>query len=218
MTQAMMSIDDIHTHADRPGAIINCCFPDFFPEEGRYYSVGIHPWQACLLDDAARKLLRAFLSHRQVVAVGEAGLDKAAKADWALQEDVFAFHAVLAEETRKPLVIHSVRASNETVNLKRRLSPSVPWIIHGFRGNANVAGQYLSHGFYLSFGERFQPEALRATPLSRLFVETDESRAGIDAIYREIAIGKGIPEELLRDRVQANIREVFFKGKSCLFR
>ena len=206
-----MCIDDIHTHADKPGAVISCSFPDFCPEEGRFYSVGIHPWRAVPLDDALKEGLRAALALRQVLAVGEAGLDKMAEADWALQEDVFLFQAELAEEAGKPLVIHSVRSSNELVNLKRRLNPSVPWIVHGFRGNANVARQFLSDGFWLSFGEKFQPDALRAVPLGRLFMETDESRAGIAAVCRQVALARGLSEEQLRGFVQANVREVFFQ-------
>lgn len=206
-----MHVDDIHTHADKPSAIISCSFPDFSPKEGRLYSVGIHPWQAASLDACGKNGLRAALSLPQVVAVGEAGLDKMAGADWPVQEEAFLFQANLAEETGKPLVIHSVRSSNELVNLKRRIGPSVPWIVHGFRGNANVARQFLSHGFYLSFGEHFQQEALCAVPLERLFAETDESRADIGVIYREIALAKGVSEEQLRRFVQENIRHVFFE-------
>ena len=57
---------------------------------------------------------------------------------------------------------------------KRDLRPSNPWIIHGFRGKAALAEEYLKHGFYLSFGEKYQEAALCRVPADRLFIETDE--------------------------------------------
>ena len=66
---------------------------------------------------------------------------------------------MLAEEVGKPLVIHLVKAVDELLKVKRDLRPSNPWIIHGFRGKAALAEEYLKHGFYLHSGRntRKQP-------------------------------------------------------------
>lgn len=59
---------------------------------------------------------------------------------------------MFGREAGKPLVIHLVKAVDELLKVKRDLRPSNPWIIHGFRGKAALAEEYLKHGFYLSFG------------------------------------------------------------------
>ena len=68
----------------------------------------------------------------------------------------------------------------------------MPWVVHGFRGNARVAGQLLDAGFYLSYGERFNPEALAITPADSLLAETDESLLPIDEIHRRLAASRQV--------------------------
>ena len=81
---------------------------------------------------------------------------------------------MLAADLRKPLILHVVKAMDEVLALHRRFSSQIPtWIIHGFRGNAQQAQQYLRHGFHLSFGPHHHPAALQATPPHRRFFETD---------------------------------------------
>ena len=79
-----------------------------------------------------------------------------------LQKEVFLAQANLAEETHKPLIIHCVKAWADLIACKKAVKPEMPWIIHGFRGNGELASQLVRLGFYLSFGDRFNPSALRA--------------------------------------------------------
>ena len=219
---------DIHTHRlpQMPGeAIVNCSPEAFFPQEGGWYSVGIHPWTVAALF-AGRKnsslgtpdlreresLLDVLVHHPQVLAVGEAGLDKLTASPMSLQIEVFERQARLAMEADKPLVIHLVRAIAELLALKRALRPTNPWIIHGFRGKAALAEDYLRHGFFLSFGEKFQEEALRLTPADRLFVETDESSVCVDQLYVQLAAVRGVSPEELKKSVEENISRVFFQS------
>lgn len=190
------------------------CYPDaFVPQEGGWYSVGMHPWHVTVLPDERQLLrLKELAGHPQVLAVGEAGLDKLAEAPLELQQEVFIQQAQLAEEVGKPLVLHVVKAADELLQAKRSLRPSVPWIIHGFRGKAALAKQYLEHGFYLSFGERYQEEALRAVPADRLFIETDESTVPIEQLYARAAEVRGIPIAELKETVSQNVLRLFFKG------
>ena len=144
---------DIHTHRrpQVPGTAIVNCFPEsFVPQTEGWYSVGIHPWYiasfaASLNDSKAR--FEELLDHPQVLAVGEAGLDKLAEAPLTLQIEVFEYQARLAEEADKPLIIHLVKAVDELLKLKQKIRPVKPWIIHGFRGKAALAEEYLRHGF-----------------------------------------------------------------------
>ncbi|WP_288241115.1 TatD family hydrolase [uncultured Bacteroides sp.] len=203
---------DIHTHRQPqvPGEAIVNCFPEtFVPQAGGWYSVGIHPWRIALSDVTAH--FEELLRHPQVLAVGEAGLDKLVEAPLPLQIKIFEFQARLAEEIDKPLVIHLVKAVDELLKLRRRLHPMKPWIIHGFRGKAALAEEYLRHGFYLSFGERYQEEALRIVPPERLFIETDESTMPVGRLYERAAEVREIPLEELRETIRRNVDEIFFR-------
>lgn len=209
-----MQILDIHSHRPslHPAEVIQNCFPETFsPREGTFYSVGLHPWylnQESL--DSQWESLLAAVRHPQVLAIGEAGLDKLSIIPFALQQEVFERQIELAETLGLPLVIHAVRAADEVIALKKKHQPRHAWVIHGFRGKREQALQYIRQGFYLSFGERYQEEALRAVPLDRLFLETDESTVDIHLLYERAAAVLGVSAEELVKRVQCNIGAVFF--------
>lgn len=205
---------DIHTHHQPQvagEAIVNCFPETFAPHAEGWYSVGIHPWHALSFaaDEAAG--FEELLRHPQVLAIGEAGLDKLAEAPLPLQMDVFGYQARLAEELDKPLVIHLVKATDELLKLKQQIGPMKPWIIHGFRGKAALAETYLRHGFHLSFGEKYREEALRIVPPDKLFLETDESAMPVDALYQRAAQVRGIPLGELRETIRQNVSKIFFK-------
>lgn len=208
---------DIHTHRlpDVPGtAVVSVCPPQFQPLAGHLYSVGLHPWrigEEGLTMDA----LAAAAQHPQVVAVGEAGLDRLARAPLEqVQLPLFEQQARLADELGLPLVIHLVRCTAEVLASRRRLRPQVPWVVHGFRGKRQLAEELLRHGLYLSFGERYQAEALRATPPDRLLLETDESPVPIEDLYARAAACLARPAGELLQAVQANVRRCFFSRKN----
>ena len=207
---------DIHTHRlpNAPGQAIENCLPDAFQAQPEgWYSVGLHPWYVDKYvwnDDAFRSSFETILRHPQVLAVGEAGLDKLASVPLSFQLEVFRYQATLAETTSKPLIIHVVKAVDELLALHKELKPAVPWIIHGFRGKNAQAASYLRHGFYLSFGEKYNAETLRQVPVDRLFLETDESKESIMRLYERAADERGISAQTLRESVARNIRKVFF--------
>lgn len=63
----------------------------------------------------------------------------------------------------------------------------MPWIWHGFRGNRQTAEMLVGKGFYLSFGERWNADAVRSIPPERLLIETDDSQLSINQIAERIA-------------------------------
>ena len=85
------------------------------------------------------------------------------------------------------------------VNLVKVFCPE-----HGFRGNARVARQLLDAGFYLSYGQYFNPEAVRITPIDRLLVETDESPLPIEEICALVALNRGDDVAALAAAVASN--------------
>lgn len=210
---------DIHTHPmpPLPGTAIVSCTPESFrPQPGGWYSVGIHPWEVTE-EEPDWERLRSLLQHPQVVALGEAGLDKLAAAPLARQAAVLEQQARMADAAGKPLVLHVVRAADELLRLQRLLRPAVPWLIHGFRGKPEAARMYLRHGFCLSFGARYHPDALKLVPDDLLLLETDESSLPIELLLRQAADVRGVTAEALRAALQANVRRLFFDGPSDCF-
>lgn len=207
---------DIHTHrlVPVPGESIVSCLPDaFFPQKGGWYSVGIHPWQLGSYDwtdTAFRAHFESLVRHPQVLAVGEAGLDKLISVSLYSQTDALRYQADVAEAIGKPLVLHLVKATAELLALKREFNPRVPWIVHGFRGKAQLAQDLVRHGLYLSFGARYQEEALRQMPADRLFLETDESDVPISDLYERAALVRGVTCDELVETVSRNVQSVFF--------
>ncbi|MBP1640342.1 MAG: TatD-related deoxyribonuclease [Bacteroidetes bacterium] len=166
----------------------------------RVISVGLHPWNIGADWKKQLQILGESAGREHVVLIGEAGLDKLCKTDFDLQQTVFLRQIELAEEIKKPLIIHCVKAWQELTAIHKKVIPSVPWILHGFRGKPELAKQLLELGFYLSFGEKFNEESLRITPLERLCTETDESKLTIDEIYSKIAETKETSIELLIEK------------------
>lgn len=206
-------IKDIHTHRiDAREAVISVNPWEFNPVEGLYYSVGIHPWQVGRATDADFDRLAECATSGNVLMIGECGIDKLRGGDLPMQMSVLERHIALSEQVCKPLVLHCVRASNELCRLRRVLRPRMPWVVHGFRGNARVAGQLLDAGFYLSYGERFNPEALAITPADRLLAETDESLLPIDEIYRRLAASRQIEVVEFVRHVEEVVKELLKVG------
>ena len=201
-----MEFFDLHTHneaADSKYSILN----SNRAIEERYTSVGLHPWD--ITEDWEKDFLRIteLAKSRNVIAIGECGIDKLkSTADIITQITVFQAHARLSEETRKPLIIHCVKGIDEITRLYKELNPTQAWIIHGFRGKPQQAQQITGCGLYISFGEYFNAESIKATPLDRMFIESDESTLPIADIYSAIAKAKGMEVETLQQSISANIK------------
>ena len=218
-----MNVPDVHTHRPvPPGATaIRSLEPGevLAPAHG-YFSAGIHPWRIPKAWEEVMESLAVTAADPRCLAIGECGLDKARlkalpsgqrPAALDLQTAVFEAHIRLSETLGKPLIIHCVRAWGELLALHRQCKPGQAWVVHGFRGNRRVAEMLLAEGLYLSFGERYQADALRAVPDGRLFAETDESALPIGLIAENLARDRGDdPDELARI-LTANFRRVFFR-------
>ncbi|MBQ4008595.1 MAG: TatD family hydrolase, partial [Muribaculaceae bacterium] len=100
---------------------------------------------------------------------------------------------------------HMVRTSQQVLKAWRESQRAVPWVIHGMRGNPRVAQPLIDAGFYLSFGPRFNPATVAATPLDRLLIETDDNAAAtIHQVAQAIAQARNIPTQHLIDAVTQN--------------
>ncbi|MDE5623436.1 MAG: TatD family hydrolase [Alistipes sp.] len=182
-------------------------------------TAGIHPWEACAADAGALDRLARELESGSAQAVGETGLDFV-RADTPHERDaqaaLFRAQLALACRCRLPVVIHCVRAFEPTMRMLREQEPRAV-IFHGFVGSPEQARQALVRGYFLSFGERTfasprTVEALKATPLSQLFLETDESPVSVKTIYTRVAGLLETSVEELRRATTQNYERIFIHG------
>jgi TatD DNase family protein len=204
---------DFHVHdaADRPGVLaVRNRFPGMPPPPDGPFSAGLHPWHVDIGRlDADLAAIAADIRHPRCFAVGECGLDHRCETPRANQERAFAAQVALAAAAGLPMVIHCVRAWPEVIAARTECRPSRPWVIHGFRGKADLARDLVRHGFMLSFGPALLAaptlrDALAAIPPDHLFLETDDAPADLPALYAAAAaIHRLSPEDFTR-QVLAN--------------
>ena len=206
---------DIHTHhlsEDPSNAVLNCDIKNQpIPNNAFYISVSIHPWQLTY-DNSQLQLewLLTTLTDKRVIAIGEVGLDKLCTTPFDLQNNIFCNIIDIASQYNLPLIIHAVKTTNELIMLKKQIQPKNAWIIHGFRGKKELAKSLIEQGFYLSFGERYNPQSLQSTPVDRLLFETDESTININYLYEQAAILRGVTINQLKRTTQEIMNKIFF--------
>jgi TatD DNase family protein len=145
-------------------------------EDGVFAALGIHPHQAG--EDWDLGALRGLLAHPKAVAVGETGLDYFR--DYAphdAQQRLFEAELELALDARKPVVIHTRAADDDTLAALAGFDGVV--VLHCFSSTA-LLEPALERGWYVSFaGNVTFPkapelrEAAARVPLDRLLAETD---------------------------------------------
>lgn len=213
---------DLHTHQQKTGAfvqILNQFAQDLpLPGDDHFYSAGIHPWHIGKVDqDKCLNLLTEAAARRNLLAIGECGLDKAIATEFSVQEDYFRKQIGIAGKYNKPLIIHCVRAYNELIRMKLETKSAVPWIVHGFQAMLPILHQLIRHGFYFSVGEklllnRSKSDIISAIPSDRLFLETDDSDRSIRNIYLLAAQIMKTDEEALAERIALNFKNLFGDG------
>ena len=211
---------NIHTHKSQTGiknAVFNLNLDEKCPDDG-LFSYGIHPWD---LDDAhfdaanALRLLEEKLQCPNVVALGEAGLDRLHKESFDRQMEVFENQIVLSKRFSKPIIIHNVKCNNEMIALRKKHKPTKAWILHGFNGTGQDVRQLVENGFCFSVGgallhqDRKIGKSIAEIPADRLFFETDMADIDVVDIYQAAASLLEIPINALREKIFANFAHYF---------
>ncbi|MFI3286343.1 MAG: TatD family hydrolase [Rikenellaceae bacterium] len=170
--------------------------------------IGIHPFDA----ESGVKLTAKDIDE-SIEAIGEIGLDFAKAVDRTEQERVFKEQLSLSEQLNLPVVIHSVRAVDRTIDILSQFRLNAV-IFHGFIGSEQQANMAIKRGYYLSFGHRCfaSPKtlsALRMVPLERLFFETDECDISIEEIYSRAAAYRGESLSAIKEQLYINYINIF---------
>jgi TatD DNase family protein len=146
-------------------------------------TAGVHPHHAVDLDDAALEQLAQLAQHRDVLAVGECGLDYFRNFSPAeAQQRAFRQQLELATHVRKPVFLHQRDAHAEFVAILREFHDRlVGGVAHCFTAGWEEARAYLDLGLYIGItgwicDERRGAhliEVVKHIPRDRLLIETD---------------------------------------------
>jgi TatD DNase family protein len=153
------------------------CYPSI------YATIGVHPHDAARADGETYRRLAELAGHAKVLAIGEIGLDyHYDHSPREVQRDVFVEQIRIARDARKPIVIHTRSAWDDTISLLREhwSDSGLGGIMHCFSEGPREVEQALALGFHISFaGIVTFPKALgiqeaaRVVPADRLLMETD---------------------------------------------
>jgi TatD DNase family protein len=222
-----MQFVNIHSHEGSSEALVlqNLIIDKQQPpalNHGSYYTAGLHPWYLSAAEaNTYLYILEKTLEQPNVLALGEAGLDRACTVNFELQLHVFQKQILLAESMRLPLIIHCVRAYEQLIQLKNQLKPNQPWIVHGFDQNQQILQQLLVHDIGISVGAKAllpssnAAKACAQVPVHRLFIETDSQPAHtIGAIYQAVASILSLSVEQLKAQQIGNFENIFTKYKN----
>lgn len=183
-------------------------------------TAGLHPWHANQLNlDQIEKKLEKLISRKKIIAIGETGLDKLKGVDWDTQLQVFKKHIELSEKHQLPLIIHSVKAHNEILKLKKDTGAKSHWVIHNFTGSKQMAMDFIDHEFYLSICHHINNENSRINrffqqlPKNKIFLETDDFDISIKELYQIAAEKWMISIDELKLQLVYNLQEFLKNNK-----
>lgn len=192
-------------------------------------SCGEHPlYQE---QQTSAELLLQKCQDQVVVAVGETGLDYFYSSDTrAVQQEAFVNHIAVARQVKKPLIIHTRDARQDTMALLRsHHADDAGGVLHCFTEDWSMAKAALDFGFYISISGIMTfrnahelRDVVKKLPLDRLLIETDSpylapvpyrgktnQPAYVAAVAAAIAELRNINIDLLAETTTRNFYQLF---------
>jgi len=152
--------------------------------EDVWLSMGVHP-----LDDALSVMprtedihqLQHWCAKKQVIAIGETGLDYHYQPQTReTQIASFCQHFQVAAELKKPIIIHTRGAEEDTLALMNEHRDNVKGILHCFTESWAMAEKAIDMGYFISISgiasfknAQNVRDIAKQVPLERLLIETD---------------------------------------------
>lgn len=145
-------------------------------------SVGVHPNELDGHDPSIEELVQ-LAQHPKVVAIGETGLDyyRIEASGIEAQKARFRRHIRAGLESKRPLIIHTRQASEDTIRLmKEEGADAIGGVMHCFTESWDIAQAAMDLNFYISisgivtFKNAVELQNVaQKVPLERLLIETD---------------------------------------------
>lgn len=197
-------------------------------------SVGVHPDNEGI-EEPTLERLTTLVQLPRVVAIGETGLDyyrmgARSHADMHWQRERFRTHIRAARQSRKPLIVHTRAASEDTISILREEgADQAGGVFHCFTETMAVARSALDMGFMVSFSGILTfrnadelREVARFVPLDRCLVETDSpylapmphrgkvnNPAWVIHVATKLAEVKGLPLDEVAHATTQNFERLF---------
>lgn len=184
-------MDDYIKRAQQQGVgyLLNVCvdianFPSVLQAAEKYpfvaASVGLHPNERD--EEISAEQLVTLANHPKIIALGETGLDYfRSEGDVEWQRERFRAHINAAKTVKKPIIVHTREAKDDTIRLMREeTASSIGGVMHCFTEEWSIAKAALDMGFYISLSGivTFKnattiQDVAKKVPLDRLLIETD---------------------------------------------
>ena len=197
-----------------------------------YGAIGVHPDEVGGMDAQVLEKIQTLSRHPKAVAIGEIGLDY----HWDTeshdtQKKWFCAQMEIARQEKKPFIIHSRDAAEDTLRTMKELRAGDMYggVIHCFSYSVEIAREYLDMGLYLGIGGvltfpngKKLKEVAAYAPLEQILLETDSpylspvpnrgkrnSSLNLPYIAKELANIKGITYDQVVDITENNARKLF---------
>jgi len=200
-----------------------------------FASVGVHPDYEDTPEPSFEFLVETALKEPKIVAIGETGLDYFRVGDRSYesmewQRERFRTHIRASIACKKPLIIHTRSASEDTIRiLKEEGAQQIGGVMHCFTESYEVAKAAMEMGFFISFSgivtfksAKELQQTCKLVPLDRMLIETDSpylapipyrgktnEPAWVSKVGEFIANLKEIPIEILANQTSNNFYECF---------
>jgi TatD DNase family protein len=194
--------------------------------------IGLHPVESELNSDLTWIKPLGKQHPKEIIAIGEIGLDyywKKTEEERILQERDFIAQINIANALNLPIVVHCRDAYEQTLKVLQQHRPLQGGVMHCYAGPRELVKEFVAIGMYISFGGPITfknaheaREALIATPLDRLLIETDapylaphpfrgkqNTPVYLPLVYQKVLDLIQIEKELLADKLLENSEKAF---------
>ena len=146
---------------------------------GVFAACGFHPTMVNQWENNSSTKLLELLKHPKTIAIGEIGLDFYHQYTTPeLQEKIFHQQLLLAQTTKKPVLLHIRQAYPQTLAIVKKYD--VKGIVHCFSGTLAEAQEFIQLGFFISFSGVLTfsnatnlQNVAKVLPLDKIVLETD---------------------------------------------
>lgn len=193
-------------------------------------SVGLHPQEITQYHPEEIDELLGMFNDSRISCIGEIGLDyhwhpeeKDEQMKWFIQQ------IELANQAKKPIMIHSREALLDTYTILKEHRPEYGCILHAYSGSVEMAHEFIKLGCMISLGgvvtfknARVPKDVATDIPLESLLTETDSpyltptpyrgkrnESSYVRFVAQEIAKLKGISVEAVTSQVKVNYQRIF---------